>query len=240
MTRWRTGSGWGAGNVDMARASHRVWRAGNGHSCVPAGLAYVCVMRALLACLVVLFLTPAAAHAQEDCARPWVVVVKKDGGLVEGWLVKDVDSGVLVDVSGHTVLVPEPDIKEVVEDCGRQAPKAGVPQPTAPLATRAPREADSDGRTRNAIIDMAQAAMRWSGGACLSIGGGLFTTGLVIVLISAIPAIVSGGFLEILPGLLIILGLVTAVSAVFVGSGAGLFLGAQLTNNLRAGAADMD
>jgi len=214
------------------------------------------VLRPLVPAILVVLLSHTPAQAQQaadDCVRPWVVVVKNDGALVEGWLVKDAESGVLVDVAGRTVLVPEPEIREVVEDCERRAtvsPLAPMqpgqpaqPAQPAPRVQRAPKPAAAapasqsrlqaaESSTRNSVINFSQYFLRWGGGLCISCGGGLFTTGILFVVISAATQAGPPSTQSLL-SLGTVLGVITAISAFIAGGGAAMVVSAQLTEFLR-------
>lgn len=215
--------------------------------CAPGGKAYLCAMPTRLlisAAMFLLALAPHAASADEECPKPWVVVVKHDGSLVEGWLLKDAESGVLVDVNGHTVLVPEGDIKEVVEDCDRRPPSSSVAPPSTGTRGRTQRAAPpppppsrgqaAEASFRNSAINFSQYFLRWGGGLFISCGGGLFTTGIIVVIFQ----LVGRGFgPESLLSAGLILGGITAVAAALAGTGVGMVLGAQLTEFARPGPA---
>lgn len=173
------------------------------------------------------------AAAAEDCPNPYVTVVKKDGGLVEGILRQDLgDQGVLVDVNGKKVLIPDSEISYVDEDCSRgagatrAAPQGGGGGGKSLSSTEA--------QVRNNFIDMFQRAARWTGGGCVSLGCGLCSTGIVITLLSAVTAFTQGtNIITTLTLGTILLVAFGVVSGVFVGGGAGILLGAQLTDYLR-------
>ncbi|MEW5855406.1 MAG: hypothetical protein AB2A00_41920 [Myxococcota bacterium] len=203
-------------------------------------------MRFLLPTLVVSTLALCAlsgtAHAQSgDCPNPWVVVVKTDGSVVEGKLVREIERGVLVDVGGRTTLVPDEQIEEVVEDCSRAAaPGVGAAQPQAPAAppvarpapaprSRAAVAADS---FRNSVIMAGQMGMRLVGGACMSLGLTICSIGVVTALTLFIGSL-GQGLENALVLTLLALAIFGGAAAVFWGSGAGLLVGAQMAGALR-------
>jgi hypothetical protein len=192
---------------------------------------------------------PALVRADDvDCPRPWVVVVRKDGSVVEGRLVKDIDKGILVEVGARTQLVPDDEIEEVVEDCSRLPPPvaAPLPAPSQPPAPAAPPPPPTTGKKvqktvlaaeaefRNNFIGYIQQSVRWAGGGCVSLGCGLCSTGVVFALLTLAYGLTGQtsiqGAVIVAPLLLVIFGM---ASAVFVASGGGLLLSAQLLDFLR-------
>jgi hypothetical protein len=174
---------------------------------------------------------PAAA---EECANPHVVVVKKDHSTVEGILRRDLgEKGVLVDQGGRTVFVPEEEIDYVDEDCSRARP--APPRAASPAAPRAePRETS----LRNNFVDMFQRGLRWVGGGCVTLGCGLCSSGIIITLISLVGSLGRGDLLATLFVSGALLGAFGLVSGVFVGTGAGMLFGAQMSDYLKSDPSD--
>ena len=185
----------------------------------------------ILSPLLAILLMPAASGAthapQAGCARPYVVVVKKDGSVVEGRLLKDMDQGVLVQTPGRSVLVPEAEIDEVVEDCSHALSTPAAPA-RMPMAARAAPEPSA----RNSFIDFSQLGMRSVGGIMVGLGGTLLTSGIVMALLTFINALGSGIQNALLIGGLVF-GVLGGLAMVLVGLGAGLLVGASFSNYLR-------
>lgn len=176
--------------------------------------------------ILMLWMPAGSLLAQETCPHPWTVVVKKDGTTVEGPLVKDTDSGVLLEVRGQSILVKEADIEDVVEDCSRRAPL----KPAAPAVSS--RDTANDFRT--SVIDVAQSVMRLVGGSLMGLGGSIFSTGVLVAVVTTIPALMQVNLL--LPTLLavaVLMALFGAVSLFFFVTGLGLFLGARVVDLFR-------
>lgn len=189
-------------------------------------------MRPVLMLAAMVWMTAEAlpALAAQDCPNPFVTVVKKDGTLVEGILRQDLgDQGVLVDVGGKKVLVPDEEISYVDEDCTRTGTHA-APQGGGGGKSLTSNEA----AVRNNFIDLFQRAARWTGGGCLSLGCGLCSTGIVITLLTTITAFTQQqSIITALTLGTILLVAFGIISGIFVGGGAGMMLGAQLADYLR-------
>lgn len=168
------------------------------------------------------------AMAAEECANPYVVVVKKDHSTVEGILKRDLgEKGVLVEQGGRTVFIPEDDIDYVDEDCSRG--RVTPPQPPAP----ARKVMSQEGAIRNSFIDMFQRGLRWTGGGCLSLGCGLCSTGFLVTFVYLMQHIADPALATTLGFVGVLLAVVGLVSGVFVGVGAGMIFGAQMSDYLR-------
>jgi hypothetical protein len=163
-----------------------------------------------------------------------VVVVKNDGSVVEGTLVKDIDKGVLIEVGGKTTLVPEADIAEVVEDCSRSVRGKTAPG-AAPRAGQQVR--DKEQRFRSEVIGTAQTAARWVGTGCLGLGCNILGAG-VIAGISTFAYMLTrqdpeNALFTALLSASLIGGVFGVAAIVFMGGGAGLLLGARLADFVR-------
>lgn len=194
---------------------------------------FVGVLGAMLGLMLGVLGDASPAHA-EDCTDPWVVVVRKDNTTVEGRLIKDGDTGVLLESGGKSVFVPEADITEVVEDCSRRAPapKAGgiIPAPAAPRG----KLATTESRFRNNMIDGGQKMLRWVGSGCMGLGCSLFGSGVVVGVLTLAGAIAQQqSVINAVAAAGVIVVIATGVAAVIGGSGAAMLLGAQLADGLR-------
>jgi len=173
------------------------------------------------------------AQAQpEDCEKPWVVVVKKDGSISEGPLVRDIQRGVVLRVDGKSTLIPEEDIEEVIEQCDHDLLAAPLKAAAAPPAT---------GLFRTNTVEFGQRVMRFTGSGCLTLGCGLASTGMVSALGYMLNGFVqaqNSGQTSPQPQVFQLAGVFLAgfggAAAVALGSGAGLFVVAALLDPLKA------